>query len=118
MQITVRYLAVDGFSKTRRFKTLAGAQKFAQHYLGEHPEFYERSWYAVSFDGVGRVTVEGATLADLFPPKVEEPPANLVYDQVEGWVEDGRVDPYPVYEDARSIIPGPKVDTWPDDCPF
>lgn len=64
--ITVRYNAIDGYSKTGRFKTLAGARRFAQQYVGEHPDM--GSGYAVSFDGVGKVTVRGASLAALFPP--------------------------------------------------
>ena len=63
--IQVHYRAVDGFSKTRSFKTLAGARKFAQGYVGEFPEM--GAGYAVAGDGVGRVSVTGATLAELFP---------------------------------------------------
>lgn len=65
--ITVRYSAIDGYSKSRSFKTLAGACRFAHHYVGEHPDM--GSGYAVSFDGVGKVTVRGASLAALFPPR-------------------------------------------------
>jgi len=65
MDITVRYSSVDGFRKTRTFKTLKGAQKFATKYVGETPEF--GSYYAVSFDGVGKITVSGTTLEELFP---------------------------------------------------
>lgn len=63
--IKVRYSSIDGFSKSRSFKTLAGAQKFAQHYLGPTPEC--GSWYAVAGDGVGKITCQGCTLAELFP---------------------------------------------------
>ena len=63
--IKVRYSSVDGFSKSRTFKTLAGARTFAWHYVGETPEL--GSWYAVSSDGVGKVTCTGCTLAELFP---------------------------------------------------
>lgn len=64
MSITVRYSAIDGFSKSRSFKTLAAARRFAVGYVGEHPEI--GSYYAVAGDGVGKVTVRGATLAELF----------------------------------------------------
>ena len=62
--IKVRYSTIDRFSQTRRFKTLEGARKFAVYYVGEHPEM--GSSYAVSDDGVGKITVEGCTLRELF----------------------------------------------------
>lgn len=65
--IKVRYSSVDGFSRSKTFKTLNGARKYAQEMVGEHPDmgFY----YAVSFDGIGKVTVSGCSLAELFPPR-------------------------------------------------
>lgn len=68
-RITVRYSSVDGCFKTRTYHTLKGAQKFAQKWVGRHPEIGRT--YAVSFDGVGKIEVEGATLADLFPPDAQ-----------------------------------------------
>ena len=65
MEIQVAYRSVDGYSKTRKFKTLKGAQGFAQRWVGEAPDL--GSHYAVSFDGVGRVTVAGCAIAELFP---------------------------------------------------
>ena len=67
MDIKVRYSSIDHFSKTRRFKTLAGAQKFAQRYVGETPEVSLHFGYAVSGDGVGKIEVDGCTILDLFP---------------------------------------------------
>jgi len=67
MDITIRYQSLDRFSRTRRFKTLAGAQKFAQKWVGQHPEISEAFRYAVSFDGVGKVTCSGCDIAELFP---------------------------------------------------
>lgn len=63
--IKVSYRSVDRCSKTRRFKTLEGAQRFAQEWVGETPEL--GTSYAVSGDGIGTVTIEGATLQELFP---------------------------------------------------
>ena len=63
--ITVRYSTIDHFTKTRRFKTLAGARRFAQRYLGERPELGRL--YAVSGDGWGKIEAEGIPVADLFP---------------------------------------------------
>lgn len=65
MAIKVRYSTIDRFSKTGTFKTLAGAQRFAQKWVGKTPDL--GSDYAVSMDGVGKVAVEGAPLYDLFP---------------------------------------------------
>lgn len=65
MDITVYYESLDRCSKTRKFKTLAGAQRFAQKWVGKHPEI--GTTYAVSGDGIGKITVVGASLADLFP---------------------------------------------------
>jgi hypothetical protein len=62
--IKVHLLSVDGFSKSRRFKTLAGAQKFAQHYVGDAPEL--GGGYAISWDGVCRITTN-IPLKKLFP---------------------------------------------------
>lgn len=64
--IAVTYNSIDCYRGTRRvFKTLEGARKFAQKWVGEAPEM--GSYYAVSGDGVGKVTCEGCTLYDLFP---------------------------------------------------
>jgi hypothetical protein len=64
-EIKVRYKSVDGGSKSRKFKSLKAASKFAREFVGDHPEI---GWtYAVSGDGVGRIMVEGAKLAELFP---------------------------------------------------
>jgi hypothetical protein len=65
--ITVTYSSIDGARKTRRFKSLEGARAFACKWVGEHPEV--GTGYAVSADGVGKVTVSGATLAELFPAR-------------------------------------------------
>lgn len=72
--IKVKYLSVDRARVTRSFKTLAGARKFAQSWVGKHPEM--GSTYAVSGDGIGKITAEGAKLADLFgdEPSATSPP--------------------------------------------
>jgi len=65
MSITIRYSSIDCCRKTRKFKTLAGARRFAQKMIGKTPEM--GSYYAVSGDGVGKVEVSGAFLHELFP---------------------------------------------------
>ena len=65
MLVKITYRSVDGFSKYGRFKTLKGARRFAHKWVGEHPEIGFN--YAVSFDGIGKITVSGCSLQDLFP---------------------------------------------------
>jgi hypothetical protein len=67
MKITVRYSSIDHFHKTRVFKTIEGAREFAVTYVGEDADIGMS--YAVSFDGVGKVTVTGCTLEELFHGK-------------------------------------------------
>jgi hypothetical protein len=64
-EIVVAYSSIDGGHKRGKFATIAGARKFAHKWVGEDADL--GSSYAVSFDGIGKVTVEGATLAELFP---------------------------------------------------
>lgn len=64
--IQVRYSAVDGYTERRTFKTLAGARRYAQKWVGEQADIGRT--YAVSADGVGTVRVDGATLAELLQP--------------------------------------------------
>jgi len=64
-EVRVLVRTVDHHSETRRFKTLAGARRFAHKWVGEAPDL--GLWYAVSFDGMVTVTVYGATLAEVFP---------------------------------------------------
>jgi hypothetical protein len=63
-KITVTYTSIDRCRTVRTFKTLAGARKFAAEYVGHHPEI--GCGYAISSDGIGKVTVKGCTLANLF----------------------------------------------------
>lgn len=61
---TVTLISVDGFRKTKTYKTIAAARKFAVNYVGETPEFGCN--YAVSADGVATIYVDGCTLNQLF----------------------------------------------------
>ena len=63
--IKLTYLACDGFRKTKQFKLLKGARKYAQEMLGKCPSF--GGGYAVSDDGIGTIrNVSGCRLQDLF----------------------------------------------------
>jgi hypothetical protein len=66
-EIVVAYSSVDHFRKRRTFKTVAGASRYAREWIGDHPSI--GMGYAVSDDGVGKITVRGATLAELFPER-------------------------------------------------
>jgi len=68
--IGVTYTSIDWVRKSKTFKTLKGAQNFAQYWVGETPEL--GSFYAVSFDGVGKITCAGCALIELFPKLAEE----------------------------------------------
>jgi hypothetical protein len=78
MKIVLTYTTLDRCYVRRQFKTLAGAQAFGQKYVGEAPEISERFHYAVSADGVGKITVSGwmveghvrPTVGDIFPRSV------------------------------------------------
>jgi len=62
-KIVVRYSAIDRYRKNYRYSTLEGAAKRVRELLGDY--FDIGSSYAVSGDGVGKVTLEGATFAEL-----------------------------------------------------
>lgn len=66
--IKVTYESIDGVCKTRKYKTLRGAQAFAHKWVGKHPDI--GGWYAVSFDGIGKITVDGCSIHDLFPEPI------------------------------------------------
>lgn len=65
--IRVKYSTLDRFTQTRSFKTLAGARKFAQKYVGAKPEISDTFGYAVSGDGMGKIIAQGCSIHDLFP---------------------------------------------------
>jgi hypothetical protein len=62
--ITIVYTSIDRVRKVRKFKTLAGARKFALDWVG--PQDVVGGGYAVSDDGVGKVTWDGVTRRELF----------------------------------------------------
>ncbi len=98
MKITVRYSSIDHFSKSRTFKSLAGAQNYARYWVGKTPEL--GTSYAVSSDGVGKVTVSGCTLTELFPA-LAAPKSVDDYRIEELW--DGEEPLYRVFFGARLL---------------
>ena len=67
MHIKVTYSTIDRFRKVARFVKIENARAFAHKWVGPHPEI--GSGYVVSGDGIGKIQVEGATLAELFPER-------------------------------------------------
>jgi hypothetical protein len=63
--IIVYYTSVDGCRKTEVCKDLQHAREWAHYWVGEHPEMGSR--YAISGDGVGKITCSGCKLSELFP---------------------------------------------------
>lgn len=69
--IRVTYRTIDRFSKSRSFKTIAGARAFAGRCVGKTPEVSSGFNYAVSYDGVGKITAN-IPVRELFPDLSEE----------------------------------------------
>jgi hypothetical protein len=57
--IEVTYSSVDGYTETRKYKTLQGARRWVDEMLGDNYELGQH--YAVSGDGVGTVQIYGTT---------------------------------------------------------
>ena len=121
--IKLRYSAVDGFSKLKTFKSLKGARKYAIEMLGKYPSF--GSYYAVSDDGVGKITViDGVGLRELFgdEPKPAAPVASAMADELgvyddEGSEAPGFDDPYANEFKVGKVEFDPGAD-YDDDIPF
>ena len=69
--IVLHFRGCDGWRETKRYKTLDTASKKAQHHLGVTPEI--GGGYAVSFDGIVTLHIEGTTFAELFPATQPKP---------------------------------------------
>lgn len=70
-RIVIEYDAVDGVHSRGEFSNLRNARAYAQRMVGKTPELGR--WYAVSSDGIGRISlVYGCTLAELFPDLGED----------------------------------------------
>jgi len=69
-RITVHYDAVDGYHEKRSYSTVEKARNYAWKWVGKHPEV--GFGYAVSTDGVGKVSVDGITIEELFRTSADE----------------------------------------------
>lgn len=92
-KIEVIYSSIDGVRKARTFKTISGARKFAETWVGKTPEI--GFGYAVCNFGVGRITCDGCDLVGLFPALQETAEVrqleNWEIDMIEGWENEGIV---------------------------
>lgn len=128
IQVTVS--SVDGFRKSRSFKTLAGAQRFAARYVGETPDL--SSYYAVSSYGTTKVESSTHPVIALFPKLApeygpdtgpEEPEVETEghgYDGADELTGQEEHDAYMAgaYGDARRCPRHPHVKTSSDDGNF
>jgi len=65
MNIRVTYHSIDGHKESFDTTYLSVAQRWASRWIGKSPSLGRG--YAVSDDGIGKITVEGASLRELFP---------------------------------------------------
>lgn len=63
--IIITYESIDRYKTHRGFTYLSSAQRWAQKWIGKAPTL--GSTYAISDDGIGKITVTGCTLKELFP---------------------------------------------------
>lgn len=65
----VRYSSIDGCKKVMHYSSIEGARRFAHKMVGPYPSIGRQHQYAVSDDGVGKITIEYGELSlnDLFP---------------------------------------------------
>ena len=62
--ITVFYWTIDGVGIRKTFGALESAREWAQDWVGANADL--GSYYAVSPDGIGKITCEGVTIRQLF----------------------------------------------------
>ena len=57
--IKINYRTVDGCRQYKSYKTLAGAAKWFSEWFGDVYDFGPGAYSAVTFDGIGRATIDG-----------------------------------------------------------
>lgn len=65
MVIKIRYTTIDHYGESRKFKSLKGAQAYAQSRMGKHFDISENFGYVVSGDGVAKLIATGVDLYTL-----------------------------------------------------
>lgn len=66
-ELKLIYSSIDGYRKVYPCASMAELRKLAYHWVGENADVGR--YYAVSFDGIGKVEVEGCTIRDVFPER-------------------------------------------------
>lgn len=90
--IIIRVTSLDGLNERKSFQRLGPARKFAQRYVGEHPDYSEQFGYAIDGYGATKVEADGATMAELFPEQRASAPTRCECDDLDGEF-DTRFDP-------------------------
>ena len=107
--IKIKYSSVDGRgSKWRSFKTLGRARVFAQYWVGKNPDI--GSTCAVSGDGIGKIEVQGAKLADLFGDEKKAEPDLPEVGEVEIYVVNALNRYFTSRAEAEAKIKEPEAD--------
>jgi len=75
-EISLSFTTIDYAHETAKFKTLAGAQKWAHARIGAHPEI--GGYYAVSGSGSAKITARGCSYEELFPAPVSTGPSEYL----------------------------------------
>jgi hypothetical protein len=124
MTIKITYTSIDGVRKARTFKTINAARAFAHDWVGPHHDV-EGGHYAVSDDGVGKITWSGITRRELFGDS--EPAINKVttfyakrvsddhyhlFCREAGYTHDHEHQLFARAIEARDDITGDHVDGW------
>lgn len=109
MQITVRYQSIDGMNKLKTFGTIAGVRRYVEKMVGASAEFNSSGMYAVSNDGIGKVTLvevmnnDTGRKLDCLQAVMQDPAPKA--GPFEVWVDV-------INEDAGTCTPS-KDSTWP-----
>lgn len=109
-EIVLSYKATDGASKSAKFATIKGAQAFAHKWVGATPELAHS--YAVSGDGVGRITWKGCSPAELWPQAAADREAEAQALASSATASDPA--PAPVISDAAAALPASAASTSED----
>lgn len=65
MKIRTIYTSVDGYREAKTHLTINAARNWAARWVGQTPEV--GTTYAIAGDGIGKITVQGCTIQELFP---------------------------------------------------
>jgi hypothetical protein len=75
--IIVRMRSVDDGARSRRFNNIESARAWAKTWLGEYFDISHTFGYAISGDGVCKITCEGVDIYTLLDRRLEVDDASL-----------------------------------------